>query len=109
VGRRPADRCAEGGGAAHWLPAGGHRGRRGRHLAPEVLAERLMLAIYAYATAIREGTASTEAVLSRFTRSATHPACSPHYGPGALHEDFARFRFLLGVTDGEGVFTADER
>ena len=27
-----------------------------------------------YATAIREGTASTEAVLSRFTRSATHPA-----------------------------------
>jgi TnpA family transposase len=27
-----------------------------------------------YAAAIREGTASTEAVLSRFTRSATHPA-----------------------------------
>ena len=27
-----------------------------------------------YATAIRDGTASTEAVLSRFTRSATHPA-----------------------------------
>jgi TnpA family transposase len=27
-----------------------------------------------YATAIREGTASTEAVLSRFTRSASHPA-----------------------------------
>ena len=27
-----------------------------------------------YATAIREGTAPTEAVLSRFTRSATHPA-----------------------------------
>jgi Tn3 transposase DDE domain len=27
-----------------------------------------------HATAIREGTASTEAVLSRFTRSATHPA-----------------------------------
>lgn len=27
-----------------------------------------------YATAIREGTASTEAVLSRFTRSAAHPA-----------------------------------
>ncbi len=27
-----------------------------------------------YATAIRDGTATTEAVLSRFTRSATHPA-----------------------------------
>jgi len=22
--------------------------------------------------------------------------------------DFARFRFLLGMTDGEGLFTADE-
>ncbi len=33
---------------------------------------------------------------------------SPHYGPGSLHEDFARFRFLLGVTDGEGLFTPDE-
>jgi len=30
---------------------------------------------------------------------------SPDYGPDALRDDFARFRFLLGVTDGEGVFT----
>jgi hypothetical protein len=33
---------------------------------------------------------------------------SPVYGPGSLREDFARFRFLLGVTDGEGLFTPDE-
>lgn len=33
---------------------------------------------------------------------------SPDYGPGPLRDDFARFRFLLGVTDGEGVFTPDE-
>ena len=33
---------------------------------------------------------------------------SPAYGPGALRDDFARFRFLLGVTDGEGLFTPDE-
>jgi hypothetical protein len=26
----------------------------------------------------------------------------------SLRDDFARFRFLLGVTDGEGVFTPDE-
>lgn len=32
---------------------------------------------------------------------------SPVYGPGMLRDDFARFRFLLGVTDGEGLFTAD--
>ena len=30
------------------------------------------------------------------------------YGPASLCEYFARFRFLLGVTDGEGVFTPDE-
>jgi hypothetical protein len=30
------------------------------------------------------------------------------YGPDSLREDFARFRFLLGVTDGEGLFTPDE-
>jgi hypothetical protein len=30
------------------------------------------------------------------------------YGPGSLREDFARFRFLLGATDGEGLFTPDE-
>jgi hypothetical protein len=29
-------------------------------------------------------------------------------GPGSLREDFARFRFLLGATDGEGLFTPDE-
>jgi hypothetical protein len=39
--------------------------------------------------------------LARFTGS-------PHYGPASLREDFARFRFLLGVTDGEGLFTPDE-
>ena len=32
----------------------------------------------------------------------------PGYGPDTLRDDFARFRFLLGVTDGEGVFTPDE-
>src|SRR5260370_30041969 len=32
---------------------------------------------------------------------------SPVYGPGSLRDDFARFRFLLGVTDGEGVFIPD--
>jgi hypothetical protein len=30
------------------------------------------------------------------------------YGPGSPREDFARFRFLLGVTDGEGLFTPGE-
>ena len=29
---------------------------------------------------------------------------STAYGPGPLREDFARFRFLLGVTDSEGLF-----
>lgn len=33
---------------------------------------------------------------------------SQDYGPDALRGDFARFRFLLGVTDGEGVFTPDQ-
>jgi hypothetical protein len=33
---------------------------------------------------------------------------STAYGPASLREDFARFRFLLGVTDGEGLFTPDE-
>ncbi|MGD0247120.1 MAG: hypothetical protein ABSB59_43280 [Streptosporangiaceae bacterium] len=33
---------------------------------------------------------------------------SPAYGPASLRDDFARFRFLLGATDGEGVFTPDE-
>lgn len=33
---------------------------------------------------------------------------SGQYGPGTLREDFAWFGFLLGVTDGEGLFTSDE-
>jgi hypothetical protein len=33
---------------------------------------------------------------------------NPAYGLGELRSDFARFRFLLGVTDGEGVFTPEE-
>lgn len=33
---------------------------------------------------------------------------STAYGPGSLREDFARFRFLLGVTDGEGLFAPGE-
>jgi hypothetical protein len=41
------------------------------------------------------------ASLARFIGSAA-------YGPGTLRQDFARFRFLLGVTDGEGLFTPDE-
>jgi hypothetical protein len=28
-------------------------------------------------------------------------------GPESLVDDFARFRFLLGATDGEGIFTSD--
>jgi hypothetical protein len=34
---------------------------------------------------------------------------STDYGPASLREDFARYRFLLGATDGEGLFTPDER
>ena len=41
------------------------------------------------------------ASLARFTGSLA-------YGPASLREDFARFRFLLGVTDGEGLFIPDE-
>lgn len=32
---------------------------------------------------------------------------STAYGLASLREDFARFRFLLGVTDGEGLFAPD--
>jgi hypothetical protein len=32
----------------------------------------------------------------------------PDYGPDSLREDFARFRFLLGFTDGEGLVTPDD-
>ncbi len=42
------------------------------------------------------------------TASLTRFVGCPAYGPDALRDDFARFRFLLGVTDGEGVFTPDE-
>ena len=34
---------------------------------------------------------------------------STAYGPDSLREDFARFRFLLGLTDGEGLLPPDER
>lgn len=32
---------------------------------------------------------------------------SPAYGPAALRDDFARFRFLLGATDG-GIVSAQD-
>ena len=32
---------------------------------------------------------------------------SPAYAPGELRVDIARFRFLLGITDGEGLFSPD--
>jgi hypothetical protein len=34
---------------------------------------------------------------------------APDVNPGSLAADFARFRFLLGATEGEGVFTPDEQ
>jgi hypothetical protein len=34
---------------------------------------------------------------------------SPAYGPAELRGDFARFRFLLGITDGEGLFSPGEQ
>jgi hypothetical protein len=40
--------------------------------------------------------------------SLTRFAGSEAFGLDSLRDDFARFRFLLGVTDGEGVFTPDE-
>jgi hypothetical protein len=45
--------------------------------------------------------ATLTASLARFVGSQT-------YGPSSLGDDFARFRFLLGITDGEGVFTPEE-
>lgn len=45
------------------------------------------------------GTITTS--LARFIGSTAH-------GPDSLREDFARFRFLLGMTDGEGLFTPEE-
>jgi hypothetical protein len=32
----------------------------------------------------------------------------PDYGPDSLSEDFTRSRFLLGFTDGAGLFTPDD-
>jgi hypothetical protein len=34
---------------------------------------------------------------------------APDMNPATLAADFAMFRFLLGATDGEGVFTPDEQ
>jgi len=31
------------------------------------------------------------------------------YGIDSVRGDFARFRFLLGMTDGEGLFTSEEQ
>jgi hypothetical protein len=49
-----------------------------------------------------------ESDLDNLTASLARFVGSPDYGPDALRDDFARFRFLLGITDGEGVFTPDE-
>lgn len=84
------------------------------HLPAETLAERLMLAIYAYgtncgirsvasaehqvikyATAIKNGTASTEAVLSRFTRTASHPAYQAMLEIGRAQRTIFAARYLL--------------
>jgi hypothetical protein len=45
---------------------------------------------------------------ANLTASLARFAGSPDYGPDSLHDDFARFRFLLGFTDGEGVFIPGE-
>jgi hypothetical protein len=45
-----------------------------------------------------------DALAPSLARFAGTPACSP----ATLREDIARFRFLLGATDGEGLFTPDE-
>ena len=45
--------------------------------------------------------AALTASLARFVDSEA-------FGLDSLRDNFARFRFLLGVTDGEGVFTPDE-
>jgi hypothetical protein len=42
------------------------------------------------------------------TASLAHCVGVPDYGPDSLREDFARFRFLLGFTDGEGLVTPDD-
>jgi hypothetical protein len=34
---------------------------------------------------------------------------APGYGPASLREDFTRFAFLLGATDGKGLFTPEGR
>ena len=50
VGHRAADRHAQGGRAAHRLPDRGHLRGRPRGPDPGVLAQRLLLAVYAYGT-----------------------------------------------------------
>ena len=42
------------------------------------------------------------------TASLTRFAGSKAYSPDSLRDDFARFRFLLGITNGEGMFTPEE-
>lgn len=42
------------------------------------------------------------------TQSLTQFVGSTDYGPDALRNDFNRFQFLLGFTDGEGVFAPDK-
>jgi hypothetical protein len=42
--------------------------------------------------------ATLTAPLARFVGSQA-------YDPDSMRDDFTRFRFLLGITDGEGVFT----
>jgi TnpA family transposase len=52
-----------------------------RPIRPEVIENNYDLMIK-YATAIRQGTASTEALLRRFTGETTHPAYSAMYEVG---------------------------
>lgn len=42
------------------------------------------------------------ASLTRFTGA-------PDYGPASLREDFTRFAFLLGATDGENLFAPGQQ
>jgi TnpA family transposase len=65
-----------------------------------------------YATAIGEGTASTEAVLSRFTRSATHPAYQAMLEIGRAQRTIFVARYLRdrdlqrGIEEGLNVVEA---
>jgi hypothetical protein len=42
---------------------------------------------------------------ARLTASLARFVGSPAYDPDALREDFARFRFPVGITDGDGIFS----